>query len=476
MKTRDKIIVLIVAIALFFEIYWRTGISCNEPDEGNGALWSVEDGTYMKNEALWSDRNGTAVKNGGGTPAGANKTDSRRQPLRVLFGSTSRLLSQVLRNQMIASLISIHFKDRVKVTILDIDSVVARSSKSGFDVCVGTKAYIAKFPRWCHQQGAVYVHDVVDSDYFMGSRIFSGIERSRREGVKQRFPFPSDLLLVSTIFQRNLLKTHFAVEAVVVPHQHTNMMSVHSPPKRFKDLVAGDLTLPNGKKGSFVGTVGFVSGVNNALNATDLSRLKHTVCCKYKMRLRLINQELRGNNIVSTTWDYACGSSEPVTHTFGTEVPPKSIRRNFATLMSVQDFWEMQGPFHNNSLLAPVDIALLWPPEYSPVMPIVSRPVTRLVHWWSHGTPTIFYPYSAYTETADAQDYYQCDELGLFELRHARSLDVVDKMLNVLLKNPQLRECLSARGLRIAKDYSPERVASHFVKALEEAYRNKKRN
>ena len=51
--------------------------------------------------------------------------------------------------------------------------------------------------------------------------------------------------------------------------------------------------------------------------------------------------------------------------------PPRSSASLFA----------QQRAFHTG--LGDVDVAVLWPPDYSPVT--LARPVTRLLYWWSHG-------------------------------------------------------------------------------------------
>ena len=38
-----------------------------------------------------------------------------------------------------------------------------------------------------------------------------------------------------------------------------------------------------------------------------------------------------------------------------------------------------------------VDIAIIWPQDHGD-LETYFKPVTRLVYWWSHGVPVIFYP------------------------------------------------------------------------------------
>lgn len=411
--------------------------------------------------------------------SGRMKKHSRSR-LRVLFGFKGQRASQLLRNQMIASYMSQFFSDRVAVTLWKIEDIVKHKAVSHtppcFDVCVGTKAYDSRFRKWCKSHGALYVHDMIDNKEMLGPNVRQIMDEARTKGVREKFPYNIDTLLVSTHFHQNLLEKYFTQHAVVVPHQHTNIMSRHSSPERFRNLRGGALRLPDGKKKSFHGTLGFVSAEENELNEDELGRLKKIVCCKHGMRLRIIKQDGSGKvHFVHTeVKDYVCDSVKPAYSSFESGMKRKDLISKWGKIMSPEDLWETQEPFHRNSTLDDIDLALVWPPrgDYD-MLHLAARPVTRLVHWWSHGVPTIYFPYMSYTETADAYGYYNCDELGLLPLRYATSMKVVDTLISVLLKNPSLRDCLSARGRQIAELFSPKIIASRFVRVLEEAARRK---
>lgn len=402
--------------------------------------------------------------------------------LNVLFGNMGRFASQIIRNQMIASYIREYFDHRAKATLWRIEDIVngkkdvtIRRQSMQFDVCIGTKGYVKAFSDWCHNHGAIYVHDVVDNEKFLGREILLSIDRMRKNQLKEKFPYWSDIILVNTHLHRKLLRDYYSQNAIVLPHQHTNIRSQHSMPARFRQLKSGTLFFSNAKSVSYVGTVGFVFGRFNALSKEQISRVIEVVCCKHGMRLRMINQEVNGKEYAVHTkiWDYVCGGEEPVYHSFESGVSRSKLRSSLGQQKSSMEFWELQRPFHNHSILKEIDIGLLWPPQSksSPEL-LALRPVTRLVHWWSHGIPTIFFPYMAYTETAEAYEYYKCDELRLLHLRYASSMEVVEKLLGILRHSPALRECLSAAGLRIAKDFSPKMIASRFVTVLERARSN----
>eukprot|EP01138_Halocafeteria_seosinensis_P005791 gb/GECG01005920.1/.p1 GENE.gb/GECG01005920.1/~~gb/GECG01005920.1/.p1 ORF type:complete len:486 (+),score=31.81 gb/GECG01005920.1/:1-1458(+) len=431
----------------------------------------------QENKTIWSDA--ARVPAGSLFARGENETngwpDAGLKLPRILFGMNGNFGSQVIRNQMIASFLSAHFRDRVITTLWNVGDIVrgkkdveVKRRSLRFDVCVGTKAYNHKFVNWCRQHGARYVHDVVDNLQFASGRVLRRIEVARRKNVTEAMPYPADILVVSTNFHRKLLERYLLQSTAVIPHQHTNIESetVSQPPddevalKRQPPSIAGPLSK---------GTVGFIFGVNNALSKNQLQQLRHVVCCKHGMRLKLINQELRGKRLhVSTkVWIHSCEASISEFYEYESGMPVSGFQRLLGRILSSEEFREMQQPFHNSTLIEDVDIALLWPPDGSTSVTFAARPVTRLVHWWSHGVPTIFFPYSAYTETAETYNYYGCDEMGLFGLRYLSHIAELGKWLDLLKNNDGLRQCLSTRGRKIAKHFTPSAIAAKFVSVLE---------
>lgn len=101
-----------------------------------------------------------------------------------------------------------------------------------------------------------------------------------------------------------------------------------------------------------------------------------------------------------------------------------------------------QSKYHTGEIDA-VDVALIWPKDYSN-SEIYFKPITRLIHWLSHGIPTIVFPTQSYIEIAQ--------EFGYPLLANTTS-DVI-KWLEVLLHDRTLRIQVSQKGLELAQKYS----------------------
>eukprot|EP01138_Halocafeteria_seosinensis_P005794 gb/GECG01005923.1/.p1 GENE.gb/GECG01005923.1/~~gb/GECG01005923.1/.p1 ORF type:complete len:495 (+),score=27.94 gb/GECG01005923.1/:1-1485(+) len=402
--------------------------------------------------------------------------NSSRPILRILFGNNGQPGAQFLRNQMVASLASMDLRYQTDVSIRRIKDVVKARKLSGekFDVCVGTKQYSARFAKWCRGQGAYYVHDAVDNMAFFGKKIRSLQAEARRTSRKLQMPYQSDLLFLSTNFHAETLRRYFDQRICVVPHQHTNFGGIRRGSQSFRTLTPGYVQSIHGENYTFAGTIGFLSGVANALSQNDVQTFYNIICCRLKMRLRLIQDGLPGKRQIKTVLkEYVCGLSYPITHTFERGMPSTSFKNYLGPkTLSRNALWRTQKAHHQAEHLADVDVALLWPPSTTDTVAFATRPVTRLVHWWSHGVPTVFFPYSAYVETAAKYRYLKCDEVRLHRLQYAAHPEDIEILLGVLLKDGHLRECLSRVGLKAAEDFTPTSVSSMFVDLIGELVRS----
>jgi len=103
-----------------------------------------------------------------------------------------------------------------------------------------------------------------------------------------------------------------------------------------------------------------------------------------------------------------------------------------------------------------IDVAIIWPQEEDNDMEVYFKPVTRLIYWLSHGIPCIFYPTQSYAEFADALGYPLV----------AKTLDDVEKWLEILVENKEFRMYVSALGLRGAQQRSARATADLYVDAM----------
>jgi hypothetical protein len=102
-----------------------------------------------------------------------------------------------------------------------------------------------------------------------------------------------------------------------------------------------------------------------------------------------------------------------------------------------------------------VDIAIIWPQDDGH-LETYFKPVTRLVYWWSHGVPVIFYPTQTYSEAALAAGYPLA----------ATTVQQVEWWMERLVASAALRKEVAALGLRAAAAYSMEGTAARYEHAF----------
>ena len=81
-----------------------------------------------------------------------------------------------------------------------------------------------------------------------------------------------------------------------------------------------------------------------------------------------------------------------------------------------------------------VDLAVLWPPNH--LETTMHRPPTRLLYWWAHGVPTVFFPYKSYEEVAEAAGYVLTTaSAGQLKLGHD-TFEGIEKAVTMLAADP----------------------------------------
>ncbi len=101
-----------------------------------------------------------------------------------------------------------------------------------------------------------------------------------------------------------------------------------------------------------------------------------------------------------------------------------------------------QNKYHTG-IIESVDVAIVWPKDYSN-SEIYFKPITRFIHWLSHGIPTIVYSTQSYIEIAE--------EFG-YPLVAENTEDVL-KWLEVLVSNKSFRSQVSRLGIEMAHRFS----------------------
>jgi hypothetical protein len=134
-----------------------------------------------------------------------------------------------------------------------------------------------------------------------------------------------------------------------------------------------------------------------------------------------------------------------------------------------------QRRYHDAAWIDTIDLALLSTTEQFEQKHAhnfsqnIFRPHTRMLHWWSHGVPTLFCPFASYVEAAR--------EVGYVTVGPAPELPIVSdaasfaRLLHLLVSRPANLEAFSAAGLRGAARFSPERVSVDLLRAVREGVR-----
>jgi cation transport ATPase len=117
-------------------------------------------------------------------------------------------------------------------------------------------------------------------------------------------------------------------------------------------------------------------------------------------------------------------------------------------------------------------LGLLWPPKHDEKLMRMFgmvKPVTRLLWWWSHATPVVFWcGYDVYVEAAKKYRYtYDSRELGAETIPCGQTLtEMMARMRELRQMKKEARRTLIARGLEGAAKHLPRPVAVDLVKLL----------
>ena len=113
-----------------------------------------------------------------------------------------------------------------------------------------------------------------------------------------------------------------------------------------------------------------------------------------------------------------------------------------------------QSKYHTG-IIESVDVAIVWPKEYSN-SEIYFKPITRFIHWLSHGIPTIVYSTQSYIEIAKEFGYPLI----------AENTDEVIQWLEVLVSNESFRSQVSQLGIEMAGRFTLQTQVQHYSNIL----------
>jgi hypothetical protein len=220
--------------------------------------------------------------------------------------------------------------------------------------------------------------------------------------------------------------------------------------------------------------VGILSG--NTRHEPDLNATLELAsrACLRGVRLVLINEhDKAGRATVLRT--YGCDAEGRValpptkTHAPIWRGPTAAALRGGLRDSAVFNFSSQQ-KYHDVAWVDSIDVALLWlragmdrrtPSNFSQAL---FRPHTRLLHWWSHGVPSLFYPFASYVETAREVGYRTAGAGARLPL--VSSPAQFSKLLRTLSREPESVRALAEAGLRGAARFSAERVCADLLRTL----------
>lgn len=204
-----------------------------------------------------------------------------------------------------------------------------------------------------------------------------------------------DAWLVANTYVRDAFLRRGARAVHILPHHHTNFKHVHNECRRDEPIRVA----------------AFIGSPDNALREEQLAFLTSALWTQQAIRFRVI-----------TSRD-----------------PSKNAS---------------QDRYHEH--LDDVDVAVIWPNRHDEFT-LKYRPVTRLVHWWSHGVPVVYYPTPSYREAATP---------AIASLCAARTLDALLARIRHLSTTPALRCRLAADVLRRSEAYNASAIAARYASLL----------
>ncbi len=323
----------------------------------------------------------------------------RRQPLRrsarIEFVMWWGSASSYLRGTMMAERLS----DALAATGVDNASV---SAVSGFefaqratpvDYCICVKWCVDPAPQHCRRRGGVMIHDVLDN------------EDAWRRALRNESS--ADVHIVSSRTQQQMVAWAGSC-AALIPHHHTNEFGiVHPDPSR-----------P-------VRTVGVLASQDNFPPAALLDAARDA-CRQLGVELEL-------------------------------RTAPSGVVTRLERASQLEADAGLTEQRRHHEALRGIDVALVWPREEASFYHAALRPSTRLVTWWSHGVPAVFYEHENYMALASAAAVPT----------HARDAARVSELLRLLIGGPALRRELAATQRHFALWFTPRAIAEQYVETFE---------
>lgn len=239
----------------------------------------------------------------------------------------------------------------------------------------------------------------------------------------------------------------------VVPHQQTNVgrWRVAAPETRLRPVRA----------------VGLLVGQNlNAPTDAMVAQLASATCALQVALHYIYEGQKAGRPVVRVYHCTPDGHAMPFVIAPNKRFRVRAESRDEGCLADDPSLFNFssQRKFHDVSWVDDIDVALLWPPNRR-ARTLLHRPPTRMLWWWSHGVPTILFPYAAYIETAVNFGYALPD--GTFPVADTPAR--VTAVLGALIAQPTARQSLAATGIHVVREaFAPEAIAARMLRELRE--------
>ncbi|CAL6334069.1 unnamed protein product [Bathycoccus prasinos] len=266
---------------------------------------------------------------------------------------------------------------------------------STLHLCIFVKWDSRSFPRIlleCKKRGALAFIDLLDYC------------DSNRKNIVDQWPKEIDGFILQSKFQFQVFQSVGFSNSVVIRHHHTNIKSEK---------------LALRSENHAVKTIGFTGSrknsggiIQNFLGDIEIWASKRNI----KIVQIVSNRIIAGKTKISDIYD--------------------------------------QNKYHTG-VIESVDVAIVWPKDFSN-SEIYFKPITRFIHWLSHGIPTIVYPTQSYIEIAE--------EFGYPLL--AKNTTEVLEWLEVLVSNKSFRSQISHLGLVMAEKFSLKNTVQQYSNAF----------
>ena len=288
-----------------------------------------------------------------------------------------------------------------------------------------------------------------------------------------------DVMLVASTYQQRLYELMFpSFRTIVARHHHTNYC-----PQLVRD--------PNCGSSSNAIVIGMEGFTRNNLHAEFVQHVEHHLQDNGFELLVIDHTSLNMEKVEVIEVDASDESSSSVLSSKGCPYVPltktTSINHQVATDNDKKSICHPDQHIYHQHSISP-NIGLIWPPtnHSSEILDMFGaiKPVTRLLWWWSHATPVVWWcGFESYAEAANAFDYTLSSPNSHRRRRGGSSSRRSDqgkrfpcawnlKHAMVLLKEMSMMESeekqrLVQRGLNGAQHHLPIHVAHDLVHEFE---------